>query len=73
MKTVGYSEHPLGFVDIDNDAYHAGPGVSKSHLDLIAKKSPLHYWDRYINPDREPEEKTVPMIFGQVFSSGYIS
>lgn len=65
MKTVGYSEHPLGFVDIDNDAYHAGPGVSKSHLDLIAKKSPLHYWDRYINPDREPEEKTVPMIFGQ--------
>lgn len=65
MKTIGYSEHPLGFVDIDNDAYHAGPGVSKSHLDLIRRKSPKHYWQRYINPEREPEEKTVPMITGQ--------
>ena len=65
MKTIGYSEHPLGFVDIDNDAYHAGPGVSKSHLDLIRRKSPKHYWHRYLNQEREPEEKTVPMIVGQ--------
>ncbi|WOL24248.1 hypothetical protein fHeYen801_038c [Yersinia phage fHe-Yen8-01] len=65
MKTVGYSGHQLGFVDVDNDTYHSGPGVSKSHLDLISRKSPLHYWHKYINPEREPEEKTVPMIVGQ--------
>lgn len=54
----------LGAVDMTNDEYHAAPGVSKSHLDLIAQKSPLHYWHRYINPNREPSEKTTFMKRG---------
>jgi len=51
---------------MDNAAYHAHPAVSKSHLDLIAK-SPLHYWARYLDPDRRPVEPTPAMRFGTAF------
>lgn len=44
-----------GLVELDNEAYHAADGISKSKLDAIAV-SGLNYWDKYINPDREPEE-----------------
>lgn len=57
-------EELRGAVEISNDDYHAAPGVSKSHLDLIAKKSPLHYWHRYLNPNREPSPKTPQMLRG---------
>lgn len=50
--------HPLGLVEIDNDSYHAGPGISSSHLHTWADGSPLHYWHKYLNPDREPEVET---------------
>lgn len=36
--------------------------ISKSGLDLI-NKSPLHYWDRYLNPETE-EKKTPALIMG---------
>lgn len=58
------SEIRLGALEMTNDEYHAAPGVSKSHLDLIAQKSPRHYWHRYLNPDRTPDEKTVFMKRG---------
>lgn len=45
----------FGLVELTNEEYHSGPGISKSHLDDIAV-SPLYYWDKRINPDREPEE-----------------
>lgn len=49
------SEQQLhGLVDLSNEDYHSGPGISKSHLDEVAV-SPLNYWDKRINPDREPE------------------
>lgn len=51
---------------MDNAAYHAHPAVSKSHLDLIAR-SPLHYWARYLDPDRKPVEPTPAMRFGTAF------
>lgn len=57
-------KHLLGAVEMTNDEYHSSPGVSKSHLDLIHEKSPLHYWHRYLNPDREPDEKTAAMARG---------
>lgn len=44
-----------GLVTQTNEAYHSGPGVSKSKLDAIAV-SPLNYWDQFINPDREERE-----------------
>lgn len=61
--------HPLGLVDCTNDAYHNGPGISKSHLDKIAGKSPMHYWHHYINPDRERAEPTPALVLGQAIHS----
>ena len=48
---------------MDNAAYHAHPAVSKSHLDQVAR-SPLHYWARYIDPQRVVPEPTAAMVLG---------
>jgi hypothetical protein len=48
---------------MENTDYHAHPAISKSHLDLIAR-SPLHYWARYIDPNRVPPEPTAAMRLG---------
>jgi hypothetical protein len=48
---------------LSNDEYHASEGISKSGLDLIAK-SPLHYWAKYIDPQREPRDPTPSMRLG---------
>ena len=53
---------------LSNAEYHALDYVSKSHLDLV-DKSPFHYWDRYINPDRVIPEPTKQMIIGSAFHS----
>ncbi|MBB3017614.1 exodeoxyribonuclease VIII [Microvirga lupini] len=58
------SEQQLhGLVELTNEQYHSGPGISKSHLDDIAV-SPLNYWDKRINPAREPE------VFKHCFAVG---
>lgn len=56
--------HALGLVEETNDAYHSGPGISKSHLDVINSGSPLHYWYKYLNPDRVRDEPTPAMVMG---------
>ena len=48
---------------MDNTAYHAHPAISKSHLDQVAR-SPLHYWARYLDPNRVPQEPTPAMAIG---------
>jgi exodeoxyribonuclease VIII len=48
---------------MDNTAYHAHPAVSKSHLDLLAR-SPLHYWARYLDPNRVAPEPSPQMRLG---------
>ncbi len=56
-----------GHVEMTNDEYHQGPGVSKTHLDWIAPeldRTPLHYWNQYQNPNREPETPTPAKIIG---------
>lgn len=45
-------------------AYHASPGISKSKLDDFAEASPLHYWDKHINPDKPEDERTEALILG---------
>lgn len=64
--------HPLGLVQCTNDGYHRGPGISKSHLDAIAGRSPLHYWNKYINPDRIRAEPTAAMIMGSAVHSAVL-
>jgi hypothetical protein len=58
------TDHPLGFVDMTNEEYHASPGISKSQLDTIGEKSEKHYWHRYLNPAREPDPPTAAMKLG---------
>ena len=48
---------------MDNATYHAHTAVSKSHLDLVAK-SPLHFWSRYLDPNRVVPEPTPAMAIG---------
>ena len=48
---------------MDNTDYHAHPAISKSHLDQVAR-SPLHYWARYLDPNRQPQEPTPAMAIG---------
>ena len=53
-----------GLVIQTNDEYHAGPGISKSHLDTINGRSARHYWHKYLNPNRVPKPPSDEMIFG---------
>lgn len=57
-------ERPDGIYTISNQDYHACSRVSRSALSEL-KKSPLHYWDKYINPDREPSVSARPMVVGE--------
>jgi exodeoxyribonuclease VIII len=38
---------------ISDQDYHQGPGISSSGIKLV-RCSPLHLWDQYINPQKEP-------------------
>lgn len=53
----------IGKVIMSNDEYHSSAGISKSALDTVAK-SPRHYWARYVDPSRKPEQPTAAMAFG---------
>jgi hypothetical protein len=48
---------------MNNTDYHAHAAISKSHLDQVAK-SPLHYWARYLDPNRVVPEPTPAMAIG---------
>lgn len=56
---------------ISNSAYHAGPGISKSGLDVLAK-SPAHYWDKYLSPNRPASVETAAMAFGTAFHTAVL-
>jgi exodeoxyribonuclease VIII len=62
----------IGHVDISNDDYHAGPGISKSHLDVVAEQSMLHYWQQYVNPNRPPAETTDALVIGSATHSAIL-
>lgn len=65
-------ELPLGLVDMTNEQYHAAPGISKSHLDVIARKSPKHYWEKYINPDHEEDPKSQVFLIGKAMHTAIL-
>jgi hypothetical protein len=57
------SESPDDWEGLENAEYHRHSAVSKSHLDLVAR-SPLHYWARYLDPNRVEPEPTPAMRLG---------
>ena len=59
------SEAPKAIMTLSltNAEYHARPEVSKSGLDLV-HRSPLHFWNRYLNSDRVIEPPTEAMLLG---------
>lgn len=62
-------KHPLfdASVFVTNDEYHGETGhISKSGLSEI-KRSPAHYWESYLNPDREQPARTDALITGDAF------
>lgn len=48
---------------LENADYHRHSAVSKSHLDQVAR-SPLHYWSRYLDPNRVEAEPSAAMLLG---------
>lgn len=64
-----YSELAVAFrspnepEDLENADYHRHTAVSKSHLDQIAR-SPLHYWSRYVDPNRVEPTPSPQMQLG---------
>lgn len=69
VAPVEYLGH---YPKMTNDEYHEAPGTSKSHLDIIVDSSPLHYWDAYVNPDREPRVKTPALITGEIIHAAML-
>ncbi|MDQ8040096.1 MAG: hypothetical protein REH83_06790, partial [Rickettsiella sp.] len=47
LQTVNGRNMEPGIYDISNEAYHQGPGISRSAL-MKFKRSPYHYWYEYI-------------------------
>lgn len=57
---------PGVYADLTNSAYHSGPGISKSGLDLIAR-SPLHY--RAALDAANDSGPTLAQLIGSAFHS----
>ena len=54
---------PSGMYDLSIEDYHKGPGISRSGL-MEFKRSPYHYWYRYLNPDYKSESSSTAQILG---------
>lgn len=52
-----------GLYDLSIEDYHRGPGLSRSGL-MEFKRSPYHYWYKYLNPDYKAEPVTQAQIVG---------
>lgn len=50
-----------GTFDISNERYHEMPGISRSAISEL-KKSPLHYYEKYLSPHKPEEKKSSPAM-----------
>lgn len=55
-----------GIYDISNSEYHSSAGISRSGI-MEFRKSPKHFWHRYLNQDYKPKDSTPDMSFGSAF------
>lgn len=60
---LSYTHLENGIHDYSNEQYHSSPGISRSTI-MEFKKSPRHYWHKYINPNYVKPEQTPAMNFG---------
>jgi len=65
LPNVSESINP-GIYSIANEAYHKGPGISRSGL-MELKRSPYHYWYKHINPAYVAKPATPAQLFGHAF------
>lgn len=63
QKTSQAPSEPGIYAGLSNSAYHAGPGVSKSQLDKLAK-TPFHFHSHYLSLKRVSTYETPAMRFG---------
>lgn len=49
--------------NLANGDYHASSAVGSSGLKLL-KRSPLHYWSAYLDPERPPQDPSPAMLRG---------
>jgi hypothetical protein len=54
-----------GIHDLSNEDYHGSTGLSRSAL-MLYQKSPRHYYEAYLNPERIKPEPTDAMIKGEL-------
>lgn len=52
-----------GVYEISNEEYHASAGFSRSAI-MEFKRSPKHFWHKYVNPNYVKPEQTAAMEFG---------
>lgn len=50
---------------MSNADYHAHASISSSAVKVF-NRSPLHYWQAYLNPNREPSESKAGMVLGSL-------
>ncbi len=60
-----------GIIKINYDQYSLSPGVRKSDLDLIAR-SPAHYYEGRLSPERDAEESTEAFDMGRAIHSAVL-
>lgn len=56
--------------DMSNADYHANPAIGSSGIKLLLR-SPLHYWSRYLDPEREANEPSPAMKFGTAWHAAF--
>jgi len=66
LRTGDATVRTDGVYDITNEEYHrSDDAYSRSALWLF-KQSPMHYWHRYLNPERKPDKYNPNFMLGEL-------